>query len=1057
MTSNSSPTYVELHCHTNFSLLDGASSAESLLERAKALGMDALAITDHNGFYGIVRFWKAALDLNIKPVFGVEMDTDEGFHLLLLARNMEGYANLCRLISRSHLKNSKGKASLDFATLSECAPGLFCLSGCRKGEIAANLLAGRREDALRATEKYYRLFGDYFRIELQNHFLPDDAWLCDELADIASRAGVNCVATNNVHYATPDKRQLQDVLVCIKHQVKLDESSHLRYANSEYYLKPAAEMGSIFARHPEAVANTVDIARDCNVYLDLSRYSLPGFDVPEGETPYSYLCKLSWLGAEKKYKEITPAVRKQLDHELGVIDRTGLAEYFLIVWDIMRFAKNRGIPAQGRGSAANSIVAYVLDITKVDPIRHNLLFERFLNEERVGMPDIDVDFSTTHREEVIQYVYSKYGQEYTAMVCTIITFRARSAVRDVGKALGFPLEVLDRMAKSLFTRSAGKIDEEIAKMEDRMFAMEGSGETVSNVQSLPWRQLFDLCAQIHRFPRHLGIHVGGMLITASPLIEVAPIENATAPGRVVVQFDKDDVEDLGLIKIDLLGLRTLSVVHDTLSLVKENRGITLDLDNLALDDPAVFDVLCEADTIGVFQVESRAQGQTLPKMRPRKFEDIIVEIAIIRPGPLQGNMVHPYLRRRRGLEKVEYLHPKLEPALGETMGVILFQEQVIRVAMAVAGFTPGEADMFRRAMGHHRSATEMQKIKSLFLSRSVENGVEEGIALQIFDQLASFAAFGFCKSHAAAFAKTAYDTAYLKVYFTPEFYAAILNNQPMGFYPVEVVVNDAKRHGVEILPVDANRSRAQCSIEGQKVRLGFSYVDGIGEAALQELERERENGPYLSLDDFYRRITVSRDALENLIMVGAFDSFGKSRRALLWRLGELQSFGGRSALPFDCVYNGITLPELSATECISAEYSIIGFSPAHQLLDIYEESLQGKGIVRSIDLERMLDGAEVCVVGFAVCRQAPPTAKGHVFLTLEDQYDLINVIVRPDVYGRYRYLVRMEPVLIVRGRLQRDGKVTSILARQFQSPIPQKALPEPYANKSMVELSHQWR
>jgi len=548
-----------------------------------------------------------------------------------------------------------------------------------------------------------------------------------------------------------------------------------------------------------------------------------------------------------------------LDHELQVIERTGLAEYFLIVWDICRYAHERGIPAQGRGSAANSLVAYLLDITRVDPIAQNLLFERFLNEEANTMPDIDVDFSTNHREEVLQYVYDKYGEEHTAMVCNVVTFRARSAVRDVGKALGFPLPLLDQVAKALDTRKAGALEDELA----------GINGFADKTDHLPWQQLIELCREIDSFPRHLSIHVGGMLITGKPLVEIAPLERATMPGRVVVQFNKDDVEDLGLIKIDLLGLRTLSLIHDALQMIKEHRGVELDLERIPLDDPAVYEMLCRADTIGTFQVESRAQAQTLPRMRPQKFEDIVVEVALIRPGPLQGNMVHPYLQRRAGQEEVTYLHPALEPALKETLGVIIFQEQVLKVAMAIAGFTPGEADMLRRAMSRNRSHAEMEKLRGRFITGALENGLDEGTAEKIFDQLAGFAEFGFCKSHAAAFARTAYETLYLKAHYPAEFYCALLNNQPMGFYSPAVIVGDAKRHGVKILPVDVNRSRAKCTLEGDGIRLGFARVDTLGEASLEMLEEARSDGPYYSLRDFCRRTRLPRNAIENLIMVGA--------------------------------------------------------------------------------------------------------------------------------------------------------------------------------------------
>ena len=1045
--------YVELHCHTNYSLLDGASHPEDLLDRAQALGMGSLAVTDHDGLYGVVRFHRAARERGIKPIIGAELalqrpeshpepfdrplvlwprdkglttqldegsvEGDGGYHLLLLAKDGTGYANLCRLVSQAQLSHSKGNASLDFEALREHTEGLFCLSGCRKGEIASHLLAKRRKEALRAGKRYVRLFGrENFWIELQNHLLPDDQPLMAELVELARHLGVGYVATNNVHYAQRSGRQLQDVLVCIKNRTTLDHSRGLRYPNSEYHLKSAKEMEELFAGYPEAIANTRAIAEQCSVDLNLTAYRLPEFPVPRGETPFSYLCRLCWEGDKRKYDTITDAVRRQLNHELKVIEKTGLAGYFLVVWDIVRFAKEQGILAQGRGSAANSIVAYVLDITKVDPLRHNLLFERFLSQDAHTMPDIDVDFSASRRDEVIRYVYEKYGEEYTAMVANVVTFRARSAVRDVGKALGFPLPLLDKVAKFLDTRQAESIGDALAAAED--FA--------DKVSYLPWRQLIELCCQIDAFPRHLSIHVGGMIITGSPLVDLVPLERATMPGRVVTQFNKDDIEDLGLIKIDLLGLRTLSLIEEALELIEAHQGIELDLESNPLDDQSVFDMLCRADTIGAFQVESRAQAQTLPRMRPRQFEDIVVEIALIRPGPIQGNMVHPFLRRRQGLERVQYLHPKLKPILAETLGVVVFQEQVIRIAMAIAGFSPGEADRLRRAMSRHRSAFEMDELRARFREGAIGNGVDEGIAEEIFRQLAGFASYGFCKSHAAAFAKTAYDTIYLKAHFPTEFYCALLNNQPMGFYRPRVIVGDARRHRVRVLPVHINRSHGRCILEDGGIRLGFSYVQGLGQAGIARLGEARTEGPFRSLGDFCRRTGLSQRAVENLIMVGAMDQWGKARRQLLWELGKLRY--EEEELDLVLPDDGVELPALSKQEKTGIEYSLLGLPVSDQVMALYRPWLEKMGILSSLDLEARRDGEKVKVAGLVVVRQSPPTAKGHVFITLEDEHSLVNVIVRPDVYERFRHSLRSAPLIAVEGVLQRRDGVVSLLAER---------------------------
>jgi len=1011
------PDYVELHCHTNYSMLDGASHPEEILDQALELHMDHLAVTDHDGLYGAVRFYRGALERGIKPIIGAELTLDGGYHLTLLAENDLGYSNLSRLISHAQLSHSKGEASLSWSALARHKEGLICLSGCSRGEIASHLLAGHNGEALRAARRYFRVFGwESFFLELQYHLLEEDQRLARMLVQLAEHLGVRYVATNDVHYARRQGHRLHDVLTCIANHTILDEAGSTLRANSEYYLKSPEKMERLFSHLPQAIANTRAIAQRCEVDLNFSAHRLPPFELPPRETAGSYLRRLCLQGAERKYRSVTERVLNQLGHELEVIGRTHLEEYFLIVWDICRYAHERGIPAQGRGSAANSVVAYVLDITRVDPIAHNLLFERFLSEEANTMPDIDVDFSTDHREEVIQYVYDKYGEEHTAMVCNVVTFRARSAVRDVGKALGFPLPLLDQVAKALDTRRASQMEEDLERVN-------GLADKTTH---LPWRQLLELCREIDSFPRHLSIHVGGMIITAKPLVEIAPLERATMPGRVVVQFNKDDVEDLGLIKIDLLALRTLSLIYEALEMIREHRGEELDLEGIPLDDPVVYDMLCRADTIGTFQVESRAQAQTLPRMRPQKFEDIVVEVALIRPGPIQGNMVNPYLQRRAGLEEVTYLHPALEPVLAETMGVIIFQEQILKVAMVIAGFTPGEADLLRRAISRSRSREAMEKLRGRFVGGALAKGLDEDTAQAVFDQLAGFAEFGFCKSHAAAFARTAYETLYLKAHYPAPFYCALLNAQPMGFYSPAVVVGDAKRHGVKILPVDVNRSRARCILENGHLRLGFSYVDGLGEASLEVLEEAGREGPYYSLRDFCRRTRLPRRSVENLIMVGAMDSWGKARRELIWELGTLSYEEGEMDLspPLE----EIDLPALTLDEEIKAEYGILGLPVGEQIVALHRPRLERLSVLRSKDLERKQNGERVRVAGLVVVRQRPPTAKGFVFITMEDEDGLMNVIVKPDVYGRYYKVLRNCFLLIVEGTIQKQGGILNLLA-----------------------------
>ena len=796
--------YTELHCHSNFSLLDGASHPEDLAARAAGLGMPALALTDHNGLYGVVPFYKTAKRAGVRPIIGAELTTDRGYHLTLLACSNRGYANLSRLITRAQLSHSKGTPSIDLVNLATYADDIICLSGCRNGEISTLVREGKKEKAEGVAKSYIEIFGkDNFFIELQNNLYPGDKRLCYALVELSKHLGAGYVATNNVHYAREDGQRLQDILVCIANRTTLDKSGRFRKHNSEFYLKSADEMMMLFREYPKATKNSLLIADQCDISLDFSSYRFPEFPLPDGETHATYLARLCWEKAKERYAMITEAVSSQLTYELDLIERLGLSGYFLIVWDIMDYAKKNGIPAQGRGSAANSIVAYILGITRVDPISHKLFVGRFINEEMSALPDIDIDVSTNHREQLIQYVYKKYGEEYTAMVCTYVTFQARNAIREVGKVMGMPADILDQMAKTVGAYSARDLEGDLGGLE----------KFRPYVSSLPWQHFIDLCREIADFPRHLSIHVGGMIVSSCPLSEIIPLERATMPGRVVCQWDKDAIEDAGLVKVDILGLRMLSLVDEVVGVIKKNHNPQFDLSRIPRDDQRVYDMICKADTLGVFQVESRAQMQTLPRTMPRSIEDLTVEVAIIRPGPLQGNMVHPYIRRRQGKEKVTYPHPTLESILEETLGVILFQEQVLRAAIAVAGFSPGEADSLRRAMSHKRSARAMEDLRERFIQGSKANGIGDDVAIQVFDTLKGFAEYGFCKSHAAGFALLAYESAWLKYHYPAEFYAALLNNQPMGFYSPEVIIGDARRHGVRVLPVDINRSQGNARLK----------------------------------------------------------------------------------------------------------------------------------------------------------------------------------------------------------------------------------------------------
>ena len=984
--------YVELHCHSYFSLLDGASSPEALVERAVAQGYSALALTDHDGLYGVIRFWQAAQKVGLRALIGAEITVGED-HLTLLAEDQQGYANLCRLISTGQLAGQKGEPQLTLDTLAEHAAGLLCLSGCRQGAVSAALLQKDEKEARWAARQLFEIFAGRFWIELQHHCSHADTRLAADLIELAQWLGVHIVATNNVHYTERSGQQLHDALTCVRHLCTLPEAlaSGLVNPNSERFLKSPQEMANVFKELPQALRETQHIAERCRVNLDFSAQRLPSFPVPEGHTLPSYLRSLCSEGLRRKYQSVTPRAKTQLEHELAVIEETELAGYFLVVWDIVRFAREQGIRCQGRGSAANSLVAYVLDITPVDPLCHDLLFERFLSAEARTMPDIDVDFAADRREEVIQYVYERYGETHVGMVCNVVTFRARSALRDIAKALSFPPDVIDRAAKSLDTRSPEAAALGIASSIPTIEQKESL-----EVASLPWQMLAELLSQMDGVPRHLSIHVGGVLITAAPLVEVVPLERATMPGRVVVQWDKDSVEDAGLIKIDLLSLRTLGMIEEALVYIREEWGDTLDFDRLPLDDVNVYAALCQGDTVGCFQVESRAQIQMLPKMLPKRFEDLVIEVALLRPGPIQGNMVHPFLRRRQGVEPVCYSHPALEPVLSETLGVMVFQEQVIRVAVAIAGFSPGDADHLRRAISRSRSRDEMKQLGVRFMAGALANGVDGETAAEVFGQLSAFSGYGFCKSHAAAFALVAYQTLYLKVYYPAAFFCAILNHQPMGFYAPEVLVGDAKRHGVPVLSPDVNRSQEACTLERVNssiaIRLGLRYVHGLGEAGQGLVVQRRDAHPFQDLRDFCRRTRLPRALAENLIRAGALDSLGRLRREMLWELGGLTF--GEGELDIEVAMESVALPNLNQAERMGWEYELLGLAPEDHVMSLYREALEAHGVTSNQALVDQRDGKKVRVAGKVVVRQRPPSAKGFVFITLEDETGLVNLVAQ---------------------------------------------------------------
>src|SRR5579864_6472226 len=998
-------------------------------------------------------------------------------------------------------------ARVDPAALDDC---IVIIGGSRSAVVDA-LVHGDRREALRHAQLVRECFGrDRTAMLVSNHLHPADRWLVAECAAIARAADIPLVASAAPDHATAGDKPLLDVLTAIRHRTTLDQAAAhgLLLPNSEHRLHGEAELRALLPDLPEAFDNAARIAAACEVSLDFSDVRFPGYPVPKGETPFSVLYRLCQEAVQHKYHPMTRAVAARLQRELDVIEKTRLAEFFLITWDIMRFAREHGIPGQGRGSAADSIVAYLLGVTRVDPVAHDLLFERFLHEDHQGTPDIDIDFSTDHREQVLQYVYEKYGADRTGMVANVVTFRPRMAIRQVGAAMGFPETIIDQLAK-------GADGWYMATLEETLSAegvgVDGEG-VLSSTPTDSWKQFLDVLKRIEGTPRHLSIHVGGMLVTGEPLVDVVPVERATMPGRVVVQFDKDDVEDLGLIKMDLLGLRTLSAIAECLDLIEQTTGERPDLDALPLDDQRVYDMICKVDTIGLFQIESRAQQQSLWQSQPRCFNDLIVQVAIIRPGPIQGDAVHPYLRRRQGLEPVTYPHPKLEPILAETRGVILYQEQILRIVMEVAGYTAGEADRFRRAMNRHRSRLEMEELRDGFIRRCVEHDLDRPVAEQIFKSVAGFAEFGFCKSHAAAFARTAYETAWLRLNYPAHYTCALLNAQPMGFYAPSVLVDDAKRHGVKILPVDVSRSRARCTVEsasGFAVRLGFAYVRGLGPAGRAACDDAVVAGANGRIENFWAHTLLPRRAMENLVKVGAFDSVanGLPRRQQLWQLKQIEeslpprrrkpsaddetsaqptAAGARPAIgpprgsgaiagsrfgdaphePRDPSSDpppplvGLPapppeLPPMDERTRVTTEYAITQVSTGPHLVSFIRAQLDALGCTPLAKVRDLPDGARVRVAGIVITRQAPMSASGFRFFTLSDEEANLDLVFRPDVAQRTRDVAR-QPLLMVDGTLQVEhGRINVVVqhvtaldgdGRPLRSGAPMADIPAPAAH-----------
>jgi len=1010
----STTDYVELRCRSAFSFLAGASLPEDLIDQAAALGYDALALADRGGVYGAPRFFTAARRAGIRPLVGAEVPVEGAGLLWLLVEDRDGYRNLCRLITAGALGRPKGEARVGWEQVEAHARGLHCLAGGSDGPLAG-------ADAAANLGRLRAIFGERLAVDVHRHHERAGERLARRLADLAGAHGVPVVATNDVRHARPAGRALLDVITCIRLGTTLDAAGRRLLQNAERHLKSPAEMAALFHDSPDAIRQSRRIAERCAFTLADLGYRFPEFPLPPGETPMGHLRGLTYAGARERYRAITPRIRRQLEHELGMIERLDLAGYFLIVWDIVRFARERGILCQGRGSAANSAVCYALGITAVDPIGMDLLFERFLSEERGEWPDIDLDLpSGDRREEVIQYVYRRYGERGAAMTATVITYRTRSAVREAGKALGLSLEQVDRLAKLL--RAHGWSDE-----HDELAAQLRNGGVDPESPRIPL--LVSLVRQMQGLPRHLGQHTGGMVIAAGRLDEVVPLEPAAMPGRNVVQWDKDDCADLGLIKVDLLGLGMLAALEEAIPLVRAHEGVEVDLAHLPPDDPQVYAMLRKADTIGVFQVESRAQMATLPRMKPERFYDLVVEVAIIRPGPIVGQMVHPYLARRAGREPVHYAHPALEPILRRTLGVPLFQEQLLRMAMAVAGFTAGEAEELRRAMGFKRSEARMQAIEAKLRAGMDAQGISGRVQDEIVQQITSFALYGFPESHSASFALIAYASAYLKAHHPAAFFCALLDAWPMGFYHPATLVKDGQRHGVEFRPIDVTRSDWRCTIEDGAVRLGMRYVLGLGEEAARRLVAGR---PLASVAEAAQRGLLRKDEVEALAHAGAFAAFGLTRREALWQAAAAERDPASLLARVRPPAAAAPLPPMTPFEETAADYAATHLTPGPHVMAYLRDGLRAAGVRAARELDAVPHGAPVRVAGHVIVRQRPGTAKGFCFLTLEDETGTANAVVTPPRYERWRVVLNTSPLLEVEGRLERVDGVTHVRAASFR-------------------------
>ena len=1054
--------YAELHCHSNFSFSEGASDPEELVQEAIRLGLESVAITDRNGFYGIVRFAEAARAHGLPTVFGVELTLFDHrgpgrgpSELVVLARGPHGYAQLARAISHAQLAGSKGDPRITVAALGELARATtpapwVILTGTAGGSVPQALVEEGPAAARRELEQLVGAFGrDHVLVEIWDHGHPLDSARNDELVKVAAMAGVQVVATNGVQYHSPKRRQLATALAAVAERASMDAiDAHLPAAGAAH-LRSGTEQAHWFRRYPGVVERSVEIARACAFDLALVAPQLPPFPCPQGFDEMSWLRELTerhairWYGT--RHDERTPGAWQQIDHELATIEKLGFPGYFLVVYDIVEFCRRNDIYCQGRGSAANSAVCFALGITKADAVSLGLLFERFLSPERDGPPDIDIDIESGRREEVIQYVYERYGRHHAAQVANVITYRARSSVRDMARALGYAPGQQDAFAKNL-SRWGGLADQDATSPGSQGSGTQGSGTQEPEQQgdsAIP-ADVIALAAELENSPRHLGIHSGGMVICDRPIIEVCPVEWARMADRSVLQWDKEDCAAVGLVKFDLLGLGMLSALHLAVDLIADCYGIDIDLAAIPQED-CVYDMLCKADSIGVFQVESRAQMATLPRLKPRTFYDLVVEVALIRPGPIQGGSVHPYIRRRNGREEVTYLHPLLENALAKTLGIPLFQEQLMQMAIDVAGFTAAEADELRQAMGSKRSQARMERLRERFYDGMGERGIVGETADLIWEKLAAFANFGFPESHSVSFAYLVYSSSWIKYHYPAAFCASLLNAQPMGFYSPHTLVQDARRHGVKVYRPCINDSAAGATVEGAAdesvMRMGISSVRHVGDDLAEAIVAERQqNGLFLSIEDVRHRTGADRRVLEALATAGAFDrileqgdsSSVTDRRQALWTAGAVAATGPGQLPGIVTGVQAPQLPGMSDRELAQADMWATGVAAEGHPTRFIRDRLSDEGVITASELATHPHG-KVMIAGVVTHRQRPATASGTTFLNIEDETGLINVIVSKGCWIRHRMIVGTAPALYVRGRLERSEGVVNVIAERVEA------------------------